>query len=188
MEKEVRIYTKTGDDGTTGLIGGTRVKKYNIRLEAYGTVDELNSYLGLILSMDIEQHAKDVLKRVQAVLFAVGAQLATDDSVAGFKEQVPCKQEDIEMLEREMDNMFKVLPKLNNFILPGGSQAAAHAQVARTICRRAERRIVELSEATTINKNLIIFINRLSDYLFVLGRKVSFDDKVAETLWKPGEM
>ena len=185
MEKEVRIYTKTGDDGTTGLIGGTRVKKYNIRLESYGTVDELNSYLGLVLSMNIDQHAKDVLERIQSVLFTVGAQLATDDSVADFKKQIPCRQEDIDMLEHEMDEMFKVLPKLNHFILPGGSQPAANIQVARTICRRAERRIVELSEQTEINKNLIIFINRLSDYLFVLGRKVSFDDKIAETLWKP---
>jgi cob(I)alamin adenosyltransferase len=187
MDKEVRIYTKTGDDGTTGLIGGVRVKKYNIRLESYGTVDELNSYIGLIVSMDIDKHIKEVLKKVQSVLFTIGAQLATDDSVSEFKKQVPCKQEDIEMLEKEMDEMFKVLPKLNNFILPGGSQAAAHAQVARTICRRAERRIVELSEQTEIDKNLIIFINRLSDYLFVVGRKISFDDKVAETLWRPGE-
>jgi len=187
MEKEVRIYTKTGDDGTTGLIGGVRVKKYNIRLEAYGTVDELNSHIGLIVSMEIDQHAKDILKKVQSVLFTIGAQLATDDSVAAFKDQIPCKREDIEMLEHEMDEMFKFLPKLNSFILPGGSQAAAFAQVARTVCRRAERRIVELSEQTEINNNLIKFINRLSDYLFVLGRRISFDDKVAETLWKSGD-
>ena len=186
MTKEVRIYTKTGDDGTTGLIGGTRVKKYNIRLESYGTVDELNSHLGVIVSMDIDEHAKAVLKRIQSVLFTIGAQLATDDSVADFKKQIPCKIEDIEMLEHEMDEMFKVLPKLNNFILPGGSQAAAFAQVARTVCRRAERRIVELSEATDINTNLIKFINRLSDYLFVLGRKLSFDDDVPETIWNSG--
>jgi cob(I)alamin adenosyltransferase len=150
-------------------------------------VDELNSYIGLIVSMDIDQHIKDVLTRVQSVLFTVGAQLATDDSVSGFKKQIPFRDEDIQVLENEMDEMFKVLPKLNNFILPGGSQAAAHAQVARTICRRAERRIVELSEQTETDKNLIIFINRLSDYLFVAGRKISLDDNIAETLWKPGE-
>ena len=186
MGKEVRIYTKTGDDGTTGLIGGARVKKYNIRLESYGTVDELNSYLGLIVSMNINHHAKEVLKHIQSVLLTIGAQLATDDSVKDFKNQIPCKQEDIDLLEHEMDEMFKVLPKLTQFILPGGSQAAAQAQVARTVCRRAERRIVELSEQTEINKNLIKFINRLSDYLFVLGRKISLDDNVAENLWDSG--
>lgn len=185
-KKEVQIYTKTGDDGTTALIGGARVKKYNIRLESYGTVDELNSYIGLIISMSIDTHAQDVLKKVQSVLLTIGAQLATDDAVASFKEQIPCKDEDIEMLEHEMDEMFKVLPKLTQFILPGGSTAGAHAQVARTICRRAERRIVELSEQTEINKNLIKFINRLSDYLFVLGRKLSMDDNVAENLWNSG--
>lgn len=186
MEKEVRIYTKTGDDGTTGLIGGTRVKKYNIRLESYGTVDELNSYLGLIVAMDIDDHSKSILKQIQSILFTIGAQLATDDSNADFKKQIPCKNEDIEMLEKEMDCMFEILPKLNQFILPGGSQAAAQAQIARTICRRAERRIIELSEQTDVNKNLIKFINRLSDYLFVLGRKISYDDNVHETLWNSG--
>ncbi|WP_159517467.1 cob(I)yrinic acid a,c-diamide adenosyltransferase [Sunxiuqinia indica] len=186
MEKEVRVYTKTGDDGTTGLIGGARVKKYNIRLESYGTVDELNSHVGLIVAMDIDEKAKEVLKHIQCVLFTIGAQLATDDSVSEFKKQIPCKTEDIEMLEKEMDQMFEVLPKLNSFILPGGSIAAAHTQIARTVCRRAERRIIELSEQNEVNKNLVKFINRLSDYLFVLGRKISFDENVPETQWKSG--
>lgn len=187
MKKEVQIYTRTGDDGTTGLIGGTRVKKYNLRLESYGTVDELNSHLGLIVAMNIDPHAKEVLMKIQSVLFTVGAQLAKDDSVADLKEQLACKQEDIDMLEHEMDEMFKILPKLDHFILPGGSQAAAYTQVARTVCRRAERRIVELSEQTKIKRNLIIFINRLSDYLFVLGRKISADDKVPENPWNSGD-
>ncbi|MHA7109446.1 cob(I)yrinic acid a,c-diamide adenosyltransferase [Sunxiuqinia elliptica] len=185
-EKEARIYTKTGDDGTTGLIGGARVKKYNIRLEAYGTVDELNSHIGLIVAMNVDQHVQEVLKRIQSILFTIGAQLATDDSIADFKKQIPCKVEDIEMLEKEMDQMFKILPKLNSFILPGGSQAAANAQIARTVCRRSERRIVELAEQTEVNKNLIKFINRLSDYLFVLGRKLSYDDGIAENIWESG--
>lgn len=184
MKKEVRIYTKTGDDGTTGLIGGVRVKKYNIRLESYGTVDELNSFLGLIVSMGIDDHAKEVLTHIQSVLFTIGAQLATDDSVADFKEQIPCKPEDILMLEQEMDEMFKHLPKLNNFILPGGSQTAATTQLARTVCRRAERRIIELSDQSEVNKDLVKFINRLSDYLFVLGRKIACDDNVPETPWQ----
>ncbi|HKJ42928.1 MAG TPA: cob(I)yrinic acid a,c-diamide adenosyltransferase [Sunxiuqinia sp.] len=186
QEKDVQIYTKTGDDGTTALIGGARVKKYNIRLEAYGTVDELNSYIGLIASMNIELHAKEVLQRVQSVLLTIGAQLATDEAISSFKEQIPCKQEDIELLENEMDKMFKVLPKLTQFILPGGSQSAAHAHVARTICRRAERRIVELGEQTEINKNLIKFINRLSDYLFVLARKLSMNENIQENRWNSG--
>ena len=183
----MKVYTKTGDDGTTGLIGGSRVKKYDVRLEAYGTVDELNSHVGLIVSMDIDDHSKEVLKKIQSKLFVIGSILATDDSAVEFKKQYPCKAEDIEMLEKEMNSMFEVLPKLDNFILPGGSQASAHSQIARTICRRAERRIVELSDKIEIEECVIKFVNRLSDYLFVLGRKIAHDQKVAETLWIPNE-
>ena len=187
MTKIVQVYTKTGDDGTTGLIGGSRVKKYDVRLEAYGTVDELNSHLGLIIAMDIDEHSRDVLKQIQNKLFNIGSILATDDSAAEFKKRYPCKQEDVEMLENEMDKMFETLPKLDNFILPGGSQASAYAQIARTVCRRAERCIVELSEKIEIEKELIKFINRLSDYLFVVGRKIAYDQKATENLWIPGK-
>ena len=185
MAKEVRIYTKTGDDGTTGLIGGTRVKKYDVRLEAYGTVDELNSHIGLILATDLDQRSRDVLLGVQSKLFTIGAQLATDDHASAFKEQVPCTGKDIEKLEHEMDNMFEKLPKLDHFILPSGTIGTAYAHVARTVCRRAERRIVELAEKADVNKNLIKYINRLSDYLFVLARKINQDQKFDEIPWRP---
>jgi len=183
MAKEVQIYTKTGDDGTTGLIGGTRVKKYNIRLEAYGTVDELNSHVGLVLSATGDQNVREVLTNVQSKLFVIGAHLAMDENAGAMKEQLPCTEKDIEMLEHEMDQMFEILPKLNHFILPTGCQAAAFAHVARTVCRRAERRIVELADQIDVDPNLVKYINRLSDYLFVLSRKLNFDQKVTETPW-----
>lgn len=181
----MKIYTRTGDDGTTGLIGGTRVKKYDLRLEAYGTVDELNSYIGLVRSMQTDEHADAVLEKIQNKLFVIGANLASEESSGMIKKQLPCGDADIEMLENEMDQMFTLLPQLNNFILPGGCQASSVCHVARTVCRRAERRIVELSEKTEVDSNLIKYINRLSDYLFVLSRKVSVDQKAPEILWSP---
>jgi cob(I)alamin adenosyltransferase len=181
----MKIYTRTGDDGTTGLIGGSRVKKYNIRLEAYGTVDELNSYIGVVRSLQKEEHADSVLEKIQNKLFVIGANLATDESDEIIKKRLPCGESDILLLENEMDQMIAVLPLLNNFILPGGSQATSFCHVARTICRRAERRIVELSEKSEVDPNLIKYINRLSDYLFVLSRKISMDLKAAEILWSP---
>ncbi len=186
MAKEVRIYTKTGDDGTTGLIGGSRVKKYDIRLEAYGTVDELNSHVGLVLSGVDDEQTKIVLTDVQNKLFVIGAHLAMDENAGDMKKQLPCDEHDIELLEKEMDKMFETLPKLNNFIMPTGCQVAAFAHVARTVCRRAERRIVELAEKTDVDQNLTKYINRLSDYLFVLSRKLNLDNKVAETPWITG--
>jgi cob(I)alamin adenosyltransferase len=181
----MQIYTRTGDDGTTGLIGGSRIKKYDIRLEAYGTVDELNSYIGLIRSMQNDAHADQILENIQKKLFVIGAHLASDDSITLIKKQLPWGPADILLLEKEMDQMFMVLPRLTNFILPGGCQASSYCHIARTVCRRAERRIVELSEKCEIDPNLIKYINRLSDYLFVLSRKVSFDQKVPEILWSP---
>ncbi|HEX7584492.1 MAG TPA: cob(I)yrinic acid a,c-diamide adenosyltransferase [Prolixibacteraceae bacterium] len=179
----MQIYTRTGDDGTTGLIGGSRVKKYDLRLEAYGTVDELNSYLGVVRSLQTDKHADKVLERIQNKLFVIGANLASDDSTGMIKKQMPCNEADVVMLEKEMDELFTVLPQLNNFILPGGCQASSFCHVARTVCRRAERRIVELSEKSEVDSNLIKYINRLSDYLFVLSRKVSMDQKAPEILW-----
>lgn len=181
----MKIYTRTGDDGTTGLIGGTRVKKYDIRLEAYGTVDELNSYLGVVRSLQTDEHADQMLEKIQHKLFVIGAHLATDNSIALIKKQMPVGQADILMLEQEMDEMNELLPELRNFILPGGSQATSFCHVARTVCRRAERLIVELSDKAEVETDLSIYINRLSDYLFVLSRKVSIDLKVPEILWSP---
>lgn len=181
----MKIYTRTGDDGTTGLIGGSRVKKYDLRLEAYGTVDELNSYLGVVRSQQTDGHADLILEQIQNKLFVIGAHLASDDSISLVKKQMPIGETDIELLEQEMDNLNKVLPELRNFILPGGSQATSFCHVARTVCRRAERVIVELSEKNAVDPNLIKYINRLSDYLFVLSRKVSMDQKASEILWSP---
>lgn len=185
MAKEPRIYTKTGDDGTTGLIGGSRVKKYDVRLEAYGTVDELNSWVGMIRSAGINEHDNQILDLIQQKLFVIGAHLATGENASAMKERYPCKDEDIKILEEEMDRMLDLLPKLNHFILPVGSPAAAHCHLARTVCRRAERRIVELSEKSDLDPKIVIFINRLSDYFFVLARMISNYQKVPETLWIP---
>ena len=179
----MQIYTRTGDNGTTGLIGGSRVKKYDLRLEAYGTIDELNSYLGLVRTMQTDEHADKVLGIIQNKLFVIGANLASDESTVAIRKQMPCKEADVLMLENEMDQLFTVLPRLNNFILPGGCHASAFCHVARTVCRRAERRIVELSEKNEVDAILIKYINRLSDYLFVLSRKVSMDQKAPEILW-----
>ena len=181
----MKIYTRTGDDGTTGLIGGSRVKKHNIRLESYGTIDELNSYIGLIRSMQADTHTDQVLELIQNKLFVIGANLATEESITLIKKQLPCKKTDIELLESEMDEMNNLLPELRNFILPGGSQASSFCHVARTVCRRAERRIVELAENKEVDPLLIKFVNRLSDYLFVLSRKITLDQNAPEILWSP---
>ncbi|MFV0378835.1 MAG: cob(I)yrinic acid a,c-diamide adenosyltransferase [Mangrovibacterium sp.] len=186
MTKEAQIYTKTGDDGTTGLIGGSRVKKFDLRLEGYGTIDELNSHVGLILSEVGDSHVREILSDIQSKLFVIGAHLAMDDNSVSLKEQIPCTEADIQLLETEMDAMFEYLPKLNYFILPTGCRAAGFAHVARTVCRRAERRVVELAETISVDRNLIKYINRLSDYLFVLSRKLNFDSGVPETPWVSG--
>ena len=181
----MKIYTRTGDDGTTGLIGGSRVKKNHIRLDAYGTVDELNSLIGIVRSLQTDTHADSVLEKIQNKLFIIGANLASDDSVTLIKKQMPVGKTDIELLEKEMDLMNEVLPELRNFILPGGCQATSFCHLARTVCRRAERHIVELSEKSEVDPDLIKYVNRLSDYLFVLSRKVSLDQKAPEILWSP---
>jgi len=181
----MKIYTRTGDDGTTGLIGGTRVKKYNIRLESYGTIDELNSYMGYIRSMQADKVVDNVLETIQNKLFVIGANLATEESITLIKKRLPCKKDDIELLEREMDRMNESLPELRNFILPGGSQVSSVCHVARTVCRRAERRIVELADSHDVDDILIKYVNRLSDYLFVLSRYLNMAQKSPEILWQP---
>ncbi len=181
----MKIYTRTGDTGTTGLIGGSRVKKFDLRLEAYGTVDELNSFLGVVRSLQTDGHADEMLEKIQNKLFVIGAHLATEDSITLIKKHIPVVEADILLLENEMDEMNEQLPELRNFILPGGCQAASFCHVARTVCRRAERLIVGLAEKVEVDPNLIVYMNRLSDYLFVLSRKVSMDQKAAEILWSP---
>jgi cob(I)alamin adenosyltransferase len=187
----MKIYTKTGDKGTTALFGGTRVKKYNSRIESYGTVDELNSYIGLIKDQEINEDAKEALLKIQNELFTLGAMLATPpdkETLKSGKERlnIPKVDDDaILFLENEIDKMDAVLPQMTHFILPGGHQAVSFCHVARCVCRRAERLSVELNDEEPINDDILKYLNRLSDYLFVLARKLSKDLSVEEIKWIP---
>jgi len=180
----MRVYTRTGDDGTTGLIGGTRVKKYDMRLEAYGTVDELNSWIGLIRSQEITPEDITDLIEIQNKLFVIGALLATDTAKVDNSAQLPCCIKDIEYLEQRMDHILDNLPALTNFLLPGGSNAVSYCHLARTVCRRAERRAYQLSVDTPVSDEVLKYLNRLSDYLYVLSRKVAQDSGIKEIPWK----
>lgn len=180
----MKIYTKTGDKGLTSLIGGVRVPKYHLRIESYGTVDELNSYIGLIRDQVVSESYKNILKEIQDRLFTIGSVLASDPEKSRMK--VPdLKQEDIELLENEMDSMSSILPDLKHFILPGGSTTISSCHIARCICRRAERITVQLSSESFVDEKVIIYLNRLSDYLFLLARKLGFDDGIDENIWIP---
>nr|WP_294946813.1 cob(I)yrinic acid a,c-diamide adenosyltransferase [uncultured Mucilaginibacter sp.] len=180
----MKIYTKTGDKGYTSLIGGTRVPKHHLRIESYGTVDELNSYIGLIRDQQIDRHHKDILKEIQDRLFTIGSSLAADPEKS--RMVIPdLKAVDIELLEQEMDKMNETLPELRHFILPGGSNVVSYCHIARCVCRRAERITVHLAEESTVDEHVNIYLNRLSDYLFTLARKIGYDDKVPENQWIP---
>jgi cob(I)alamin adenosyltransferase len=180
----MKIYTKTGDKGYTSLIGGTRVPKHHLRIESYGTVDELNSYIGLIRDQQISLKDKDVLKQIQDRLFTIGSSLAADPEKS--KMVIPdLHMEDVELLEKEMDRMNEQLPELRHFILPGGSNAISYCHIARCVCRRAERLSVHLAEESRVDEKVNIYLNRLSDYLFTLARKIGHDDKVPENQWIP---
>lgn len=182
-ERKFKIYTKTGDDGTSGLIGGTRVEKFDDRLEAYGTIDELNSWLGLIRAEQSDVDVDQMLGFIQHKLFDFGSHLATDKLGGIAHAKLVCETMDIERIEQEIDRMQQQLPELKNFILPGGSVAAAHAHVARTVCRRAERRITLVSKREVVQKNVMVFVNRLSDYLFVLARYLNLKSGHSEIIW-----
>ena len=170
----MKVYTKTGDKGTTALFGGTRVPKHHIRIESYGTIDELNSYIGLIRDQDIDKLYKNTLMDIQDKLFTVGAILATDPEKATLKNgeqrlKIPkIANEDIEQLEKEMDQMENSLPPMTHFVLPGGHQTVSFCHIARCVCRRSERLSVALNDEETINNDIIKYLNRLSDYLFTL--------------------
>lgn len=183
MGKEFKVYTKTGDDGTTGLLGGTRVKKFDVRLEAYGTVDELNASIGVLRSFDLSEDELGLLIQIQNKLFNIGSRLASDEKGDVFTEGLKIREEHIKILENAIDKFEEDLPELSNFVLPGGELSVAHCHVARTICRRAERRILEYAENNTVQAETIKYINRLSDFLFVLARKLTFDNNVDEVLW-----
>jgi cob(I)alamin adenosyltransferase len=180
----MKIYTKTGDKGFTSLIGGTRVPKSHIRIESYGTVDELNSYIGLIIDQDIAVRDRKILKEVQDRLFTIGSSLASDPEKS--RMIIPdLNLDDIELLETEMDKMNEQLPELRHFILPGGSNAISYCHIARCVCRRAERITVQLAEESTVDEKVTIYLNRLSDYLFTLARKIGDDNKIPENQWIP---
>ncbi len=181
----MRVYTRTGDDGTTGLIGGTRVPKYDLRLEAYGTVDELNSWIGMIRSFPLDDETSKMLMEIQKRLFVIGARLATDTSKTDLSVKLPCCGEDITLLERQMDQMLDQLPPMTHFVLPGGNQAVSSCHIARTVCRRAERRSYQLAKEAVIPNEILKYLNRLSDYLFVLSRKVAKDTDIEEVPWMP---
>lgn len=171
----MKIYTKTGDMGQTGLIGGVRVNKNDIRLEAYGTVDELNSFIGFLLAEITESYNTNFLEEIQQHLFAIGSYLATDDKVAGeLKQKFLPPTEIVDFIEHEIDQMDEKLPPLTNFILPGGSKSVALAHVCRTITRRAERRLFEMKTSHDVDNLIIIYFNRLSDYFFVLARHLTY--------------
>lgn len=187
----MKIYTKTGDKGTTALFGGTRVPKHHIRIDSYGTIDELNSWIGLLRDQEIEETVRKLLLLIQEKLFIVGAIMATDPEKAVLKsgkERLNIEKitnEDVQLLEKAMDGMEENLPAMTHFILPGGHTIVSFCHIARTVCRRAERLASLVHAEDPFPDNVLIFINRLSDYLFVLARKLSKDLQAEEIKWIP---
>ena len=179
----VKIYTKTGDKGQTSLLGGTRVPKNHLRIEAYGTVDELNSWIGLVRDQGINEHLHGILLIIQDRLFTIGSLLAADENL---KMKLPALlPEDAVLLEREIDRMNEELPEMKSFILPGGHQAVSFCHITRCVCRRAERLVIGLSVDGKVDEEIIIYLNRLSDFLFILARKLASDFSAREVPWKP---
>lgn len=187
----MKVYTKTGDKGTTALFGGTRVPKDHIRIESYGTVDELNSHIGLIRDQEMNVHYKEILIEIQDRLFTVGAILATPPEKELLKNGKPrlnipiIIEGDILLLENEIDTMENALPQMTHFVLPGGHTTVSYCHIARCVCRRAERLAVHLNDIEPIDAFVIKYLNRLSDYLFVLARKLSHDLNAEEVKWIP---
>jgi len=181
-----KIYTRTGDKGTTSLIGGTKVPKSHLRIEAYGTVDELNSYIGLCRDLLTDEKVKALLREVQDRLFTVGSALACDPVKEPGLKIPDLKETDVTLLEKDMDSMNEVLPPMKHFVLPGGHTAVSHLHIARCVCRRAERNCVRLSmEGSDVEPIITKYLNRLSDHLFVLSRYIAHQLKVEEIPWKP---
>ncbi len=180
----MKIYTKTGDKGDTSLFGGQRVPKDALRIEAYGTIDELNSVLGIVRADNENRTVDGILARVQNTLFQLGADLATPRS-SKSKHIKRIEAKDAQPLEKSIDTMERELKPLKSFILPGGSPVAARIHFARTVCRRAERAVVRLSRNEDIGEEITVFLNRLSDLLFVLARYANHSAGVTETKWKP---
>ena len=180
----MKIYTKTGDKGETSLFGGKRVPKNHARINAYGTSDELLSWIGLIRDQNISDHHKNTLIEIQDRLFTLGAELAADPDKPKLKKP-DLFESDIKLLEKEMDKMNESLPDMTHFILPGGHTTVSYCHLARTVCRRCERLVIELSQNEDVNSLIIRYLNRLSDYLFVLSRHLSSELNAEEIPWKP---
>ncbi len=180
-----RIYTKTGDDGTTGLFGGTRVRKDHLRIETYGTVDELNSIIGVALTTTVPEQLAGELRTISSVLFTLGADLATPLDPPPAYDVPRIGEEHIAELERWIDGHDDALEPLKTFILPGGSPIAAHLHVARTVCRRAERNAVALAAYEDVGAHVVRYLNRLSDYLFTAARAANASLGVADVPWRP---
>jgi cob(I)alamin adenosyltransferase len=180
----MKIYTKTGDTGSTSLFGGKRVSKSDLRIDTYDTVDELNSYIGLLRDQEVNAVRKNSLVEIQDRLFTMGSMLAAEPG--NTKVKIPVLSEnDIQFLEKEIDLMETTLPPMKSFVLPGGHQSVSFCHVARTVCRRAERLAVALSDLEKVEESVIKYLNRLSDYLFVLSRKMTQELGAEETPWKP---
>ena len=182
--KITKVYTRHGDGGETSLVGGVRIKKSDIRIEAYGTVDELSAHLGLLVALLPEGEERATVIRIQNNLFNVCTHLATDQSQTPLYPSAHLAEGETEFLEVEVDRMMQLLPERQGFILPGGTQAAAQAHVARTVCRRAERRIAALAEVAKVGQEIQQYVNRLSDYLFVLAKIINFNSGQAEIIWQ----
>lgn len=182
--KQGKIYTKTGDKGETSLLGGRRVPKYHLKIEAYGTIDELNSFVGLLRDQQIAEPYQTILLQIQDRLFVAESLIAADAGAEDFA--LPqLHEQDVALLETEIDLMNQALPALSSFILPGGHQAISYAHVARCVCRRAERIIIHLAEDYPVDELIIRYFNRLSDYFFVLARKIALDRGIPDQLWQP---
>jgi cob(I)alamin adenosyltransferase len=179
-----KIYTRTGDKGQTSLIGGTRVLKFHPRIEVYGTIDELNSYIGLIRDQDIDAHFREVLLEIQDRLFTAESIIALDPGTKTPVKLPELHDTDITFLEQEIDRMNEVLPELSSFILPGGHPVVSYCHIARCVCRRAERHTIRLARSQAVEEKVIQYLNRLSDFLFVLARRLGKDFNATETHWK----
>lgn len=180
----MKIYTKKGDSGKTSLIGGTRVPKHHLRIETYGTVDELNSYIGLIRDQSIKEEDVKVLLEIQDRLFTIGSHLASDPE-KGKMKLPELYLEDISFLEKQIDLMDENLEEMRSFVLPGGHPVVSYSHIARCVCRRAERCTVQLAEESEVDEKIVTYLNRLSDYLFTLSRKLTVDFKAKEIPWIP---
>lgn len=178
----MKIYTRKGDAGETSLLGGTRVSKHHLRIDSYGTIDELNAFVGLIRDVADDQSAHQKLLDIQHSLFTIGSELAAEQDTGFPMPEI--KQADIDKLEEEMDAMEPHLPELKNFILPGGDSAASYCHIARTICRRAERKTVALARSVHVDPLIVGYLNRLSDYFFTLARFYTHRHEGEETIWK----